>query len=432
MNFMKSTIGGSKTSGDSKKTGSKTSGDSKKTGSNTLGDSKKTNNSLKAKNLKKTNNSTKTKSSKTNDNSLNNSLKNKTSILKNYFDAKKVSISSKAMKKTSSIDVIYRYKMVLFLLLLMVSMVGISVLTYKVSKEEKKEAYVVSASKAVKVEKKKKESTALSKKEAMPDYSDGIHDISEDEARKIIKEYADEHGLDASIYSDALVKLLSRHLEAKDFVLNYPYEMRLVIPDESYKSISEDATAGDSISDDINPKGGKFTEVPKLYQWDPKWGYKVYGADAMGLTGCGPTSLSMVAMYLLQDKTMTPDWMADFSDKNGYCVDGDGTSWTLMSEGSVKLGLSVKKVTPVEDIMARELLEGRPIICVLGPGKFTDNGHYIVLSGYKGEENDYGVYEDGEFIMNDSNCIENSQRTWKFDEFAEEIEGMWSYGGPNE
>lgn len=45
------------------------------------------------------------------------------------------------------------------------------------------------------------------------------------------------------------------------------------------------------------------SEVPLLLQWDQRWGYHRYAGEEMGLSGCGPTALSMVAIFMTGDIT---------------------------------------------------------------------------------------------------------------------------------
>ncbi|MDO7203706.1 papain-like cysteine protease family protein [Paraclostridium bifermentans] len=44
----------------------------------------------------------------------------------------------------------------------------------------------------------------------------------------------------------------------------------------------------------------------------------------------------------------------------------------------------------------------------MGPGHFTTEGHYIVLTG---------VTDDGKIIVNDSDSKERSSKTWDVDVF---------------
>ncbi len=157
-------------------------------------------------------------------------------------------------------------------------------------------------------------------------------------------------------------------------------------------------------------------EVPLYFQWDEQWEDKKYANGNMKDSGCGPTCLSMVTVYLKKDEKKTPDWMADFSTKNHYIVGGK-TAWTLMSEGAKKLGLKVKQIKKNETQMKEELKKGGVIICSMGPGHFTRTGHFIVLCDYT----------DKGFKVRDPNSKKNSERTWTFTEIQSQIKNIWVY-----
>ena len=63
-----------------------------------------------------------------------------------------------------------------------------------------------------------------------------------------------------------------------------------------------------------------------------------------------------------------------------------------------------------------------PIICSVGPGDFTDAGHFIVIVGY--DENGY--------IVNDPNSPAKSSREWSFDQLSSQIKVMWEYSKKGE
>lgn len=214
----------------------------------------------------------------------------------------------------------------------------------------------------------------------------------------MITEYASSHGLALEDYPESLLELLDKNPETKDFVLEYP----LLKDQDQTIDLSEYRNSG---------------KIPLLMQWDQRWGYEIYGDDLMGITGCGPTCLSMVAIYLLKDTTMDPAWMADYSIEHGYCVPGSGTSWTLMSEGACNLGLEAIELPLNEERICRNLEVGNPIICIMGPGDFTTSGHFIVLTGY----------EDGAFTVNDPNSRANSQKAWKYEDIKNQIKNLWTY-----
>jgi predicted double-glycine peptidase len=68
--------------------------------------------------------------------------------------------------------------------------------------------------------------------------------------------------------------------------------------------------------------------------------------------------------------------------------------------------------------MVAALSAGTPIICSMGPGDFTDNGHFIVLTGYTG---------DG-FTVNDPNSPQRSSQIWTFQQLKGQIRNLWAYG----
>lgn len=201
-------------------------------------------------------------------------------------------------------------------------------------------------------------------------------------------------------YKERLQKMLENNPSSEDFVNGY---------EEFYGTYSLEP-----LDTTINPV---TNSVPLLMQWDTRWGYMVYGSNALGFTGCGPTCMAMVASYLYQDPTYTPAFMAEYAINNGYCVEGAGTAWAFMSEGAEGLGIESIQIEVNEDRMIANLEAGNPIICIMGEGDFTSEGHFIVLAGY----------EDGKYIINDPNSFERSNYRWTFEEFSDQIDSLWVY-----
>ena len=212
--------------------------------------------------------------------------------------------------------------------------------------------------------------------------------------------FAAENNLSVRAYPKALVSLYERNPEARDFVLDYPLKKD---SEQDYEiTLPEDGS------------------VPLFMQWDERWGYEQYSGEVMGLSGCGPTALSMAAVYLLSDPSLSPEYIADFSQKNGYTSRGNGTSWTLMNEGAQQLGLCSSEVPLWEASMANALSEGKLIVCAMGKGDFTSTGHFILLTGYS----------DGMFSLNDPNSKARSERLWSYSELETQIRGMWALSAP--
>jgi hypothetical protein len=157
--------------------------------------------------------------------------------------------------------------------------------------------------------------------------------------------------------------------------------------------------------------------VPLLLQWDTRWGYETYGSGMIAYTGCGPTCLSMVVLYLTGDTEATPLAIARYAEEAGYYVYGQGTAWSLMSDGCQHFGISSRDLDLNEQKMKAALDEGHPIICSVRPGDFTDTGHYIVLTGYD---------EDG-FRVNDPNSVVRSSQSWTYERLEGQIRNLWVF-----
>lgn len=201
-------------------------------------------------------------------------------------------------------------------------------------------------------------------------------------------------------WPESLLELLQKNPDTEEFVRDYPFR-----PDEPQTI---------DLSDQVGT--GK---VPLLYQWDKRWGYSKYGGQMMALTGCGPTCLSMACLYYLEDAQYTPRYLADFASKNGYYTKGAGTEWSLFSKGAKKLGLKVEAISPNPTTIMNHLKKGRLVVCAMGPGIFTDSGHYILLTGVK----------DGMAIVHDPNSKTNSETLWKVSDFKSQISMLWVIKG---
>lgn len=219
--------------------------------------------------------------------------------------------------------------------------------------------------------------------------------VERGEAEKTIKAFAEEKGISYGEYPQFIIDLYEGNPETKDFVLNYPFRKKQAVDLRAY-----DRSQG----------------VPLFLQWDPMWGYQEYGSSLLGITGCGPTCLAMVGYYLTGDPNMSPDQIAKFAEENGYYKKGYGSSWTLISEGGEKLGLSVQELPLVQQTLVDTLEEGTPIILAVGKGDFTSEGHYVVLTGV----------ENGLFHVNDPNSRIRSRMLWSYDRLEGQIRNIWA------
>ena len=196
---------------------------------------------------------------------------------------------------------------------------------------------------------------------------------------------------------ESLTQLYIANPDARQFVRNYP-DRHDLHPEIDLSELADSKT------------------VPQLFQWDERWGYESYNENFFALAGCGPTCLSMVDIYLTGHTEHDPLWMAHFAEENGYNEVGNGSRWSLFSEGAEKLGMQAVGLSLSKDAVLDTLRSGTPIVCIMGPGDFTEHGHYLVLTG---------VDKNGNIRLNDPNSRTRSERTWTYEELQPQIRGGW-------
>ena len=197
-------------------------------------------------------------------------------------------------------------------------------------------------------------------------------------------------------YPIELLELLAGNHETLDFVLGYPEH-------------HADAPA-EALTEPLDT-------VPLLLQWDARWGYQPYGSSTIAVSGCAPVCLSMAASRLTGDASITPYRVAQYAASAGYYVPGQGTSWSLFSEGAAAFGVSCRQLALDEAQIDAALDAGHPVICSMLPGDFTTEGHFIVLSGRT---------DNGEYEVRDPNSVERSKKTWSYDRLAGQIAALWA------
>lgn len=210
---------------------------------------------------------------------------------------------------------------------------------------------------------------------------------------KRVRKEAKEKG-----YPEDIINLLKKNDETVGFVEDYEDKKDLPIAKKVADTIEEG-------------------EIPQLLQWDERWGYASYGSGFVATCGCGPTCMSMVISGLTKDVSVTPAVVAEYSDNKGYIDEENNTYWRLMQEGGKHWGVSCYEGSAEEEAVKAELNEGHPIICSVGPGDFTKNGHFIVLTKYK----------NGKVKVNDPFSQKNSDKLWVYEDIKDQIKALWIY-----
>lgn len=199
-------------------------------------------------------------------------------------------------------------------------------------------------------------------------------------------------------YPKDVIELLDKNPETVDFVEDYETKKDNPV----VENIGADYVEG---------------QVPKLIQWDERWGYKTYGTSLVAASGCGPTCLSMVFIKLTGDASITPAVVADYGNQIKAVDDENNTLWTFMVQAAEKWSINCVEGKLSEEQVQAELGAGHPIICSVGPGDFTKIGHFIVLVSYNN-----GVVE-----VRDPFNKERTEKTWNYKDIEDQIMEMWTY-----
>lgn len=199
-----------------------------------------------------------------------------------------------------------------------------------------------------------------------------------------------------AVYPDYILLNLAVNSEMKQFAIDYPAKINVLFDGDFNVDYSSDT-------------------VPLFLQFDEEWGYADYGQNVIGVTGAGPTCLSMAYTYLKQDGSKNPIRVADFATEMGYLDDDGDTTWALITQGAVELGLGSEELTGGEDEMITALKQGNLIICSVTPGDFTKSSHFILIKEYK----------DGLFYLNDPSSEARSQVGWDYARLDSQIAKMW-------
>lgn len=115
-------------------------------------------------------------------------------------------------------------------------------------------------------------------------------------------------------------------------------------------------------------------------QTDDRWAHALFGPRDPILThGCGPTVLAMlISSY--SSTSLNPREAADWAAQNGYCIPGEGSAHTIIEGGCAAFGLSAVPLSaPTPDAILKALSDGKVVVALMGPGYFTDSGHFVVI-----------------------------------------------------
>ncbi len=155
------------------------------------------------------------------------------------------------------------------------------------------------------------------------------------------------------------------------------------------------------------------TEMGKMQyfnQQDSHWGtYLINGKDLMSTNGCGPTCVAMVIhAFGTNGGQVTPVTMADWAVANHQYVVNAGSQHTIVETALPAYGLTVTSLqnSISKETILSELHQHHLLIGLMGPGYFTEEGHYLLMTGIDG---------DGNICIADPHSSENTSKAFSAD-----------------
>lgn len=166
---------------------------------------------------------------------------------------------------------------------------------------------------------------------------------------------------------------------------------------------------------------GGVMDIEYFQQSAPPWADLPYGTDDIGRYGCGPTAMAMVVNSMTDYKT-DPMQMAQWAVDHHYWARRSGSYLSLVSGVCKAFGLTsypISERTP--EAMRNALLSGNLVVALMGPGHFTDGGHFIIIRG---------ITLDGSVLIADPNSSERSLMEWDPQLILDELSTSINNGAP--
>ena len=113
----------------------------------------------------------------------------------------------------------------------------------------------------------------------------------------------------------------------------------------------------------------------------------------------------------------SPYDMGVYAMENGYATQFDGTDGSLFTYGAAGLGLTGTIIGNDGASLTSALANGQLVVVNVGPGDFTDSGHYFVATG---------LAPDGSVMINDPFSAVRSEQTWDANTIASQTKVMYA------
>lgn len=200
----------------------------------------------------------------------------------------------------------------------------------------------------------------------------------------------------ADKYSDSrMIELAVSEPEAAHFVASY------LDADKSAQSFDDSVTKG---------------SYPELFEWDSRWGNIDYADSAFGVTGSGPTVISMAYMGLTGSSDKTPDIIAELATSAGYASGDAGLTTDFFTNTLSEIGLSGRQYTSSADNIIAALEEGKVVAVLLKADTLSTYAHWVLITSEA---------SDGSIQVNDPTSASITSHTWAASTIAADADTIY-------
>ncbi len=165
---------------------------------------------------------------------------------------------------------------------------------------------------------------------------------------------------------------------------------------------------------------GTEMEIPQLFQFNYTTPFGIYDGEekSVATSGCGATCLSMVIDYLTGNTAQTPETLFQMAVASGQ-YKGSGLSHETLSALAARYGVQIEWIWNDSEAITSAIRSGHPVIAHMGPGIFTEGGHYIVLRG---------LTKHGNILINDPNSQSNTQGSYSMQLLLDQARSETAFG----
>ena len=180
------------------------------------------------------------------------------------------------------------------------------------------------------------------------------------------------------------------------------------VPEE--KETLEEASGPENVAVQLSNYALQGMHIQPLYQRNYRdTVVRIRGASrTVATSGCGAVCVSMVISYLTGNVEQTPDTLFLRAVRLGEYA-GSGLSHEALSMLLEENGVQSEWIANDAASIERALREGKPVVAHMGPGTFTNGGHYVVLRGFS---------DDGQVLVNDPASPERSAEAYPLQLFV--------------